>query len=189
MPLPFSSSRFLYENSQGVVFIALSWLVLVTMWSSCCVCVNQHLVAHTSLQPPVTKRREKRNWWSEIKKPGERAREREREREMIFSCSSFSLITWLFSDLITTAVPRDTFHSHTFHIPEMYWQTHMCRHQSAVSPTAAAPPTLTNQAKKVRKVERNSRVGTIGDQRFQQAFFKKIILKNENKLLWTLMEG
>lgn len=33
-------------NSQGVVYIALSWLVLVTMWSSCCVCKSTPCRTH-----------------------------------------------------------------------------------------------------------------------------------------------
>lgn len=164
MPLPFSSPRFLYRvNSQGVVFIALSWLVLVTMWSCCCVCKSTP--CHTPAYSHLWQNAQRKETGGVKLKNGQREGEREKKREMIFSCSFFllccSLITWLFNDWITTAVPGDTFHSHTFHIPEMHWQTHTCRHQSAVSLTAAAPPTL--ETKMVRKVDRNLRVGEMRD--------------------------
>lgn len=150
------------ELNHKVLFLLL---FLGWSWLPCgapAVCVNQHLVAHTSSHLWQNAQRRETGG---VKFKNCKEKERESVWEiyqspvlLILLCCS--LITWLISDWITITVPGDTFHSHTFHIPEMYWQIHMCRHQSAVSLTAAAPPPL--KQKKVKKGREKVKSGSCG---------------------------
>lgn len=74
MPLPYSSSstsstRLLYRvNSWGVVFIALSWWVLITTWSSRCERKSTPCRAHRLIATCDKNQPENRDWWSKILK-------------------------------------------------------------------------------------------------------------------------
>lgn len=134
LPLTFST-----ELTHKVLFLLLFFGWSRLPCGAPAVCVNQHLVTHRP-QPPVTKCLEKRNWWSKRKtvkkaREGERKRQSEKERlqrsvsvPSLFFFVVLSWLTWLISDWITITAPGDTFRSHTFHIPETYWQTHTRRH-------------------------------------------------------------
>ena len=152
MPLPYSfssSTRLLHRvNSWGVVFIALSWWVLVTTWSSRCERKSTPCRAHRLIATCDKTQPENRDWWSKIKK-----RQCRREEDVLpflpfFSVLFLLFITWLIGDWITTTVPGDTFHSHTFHFPEMYWQT-----QTPVCSVTSSCCPITLETKKVKKVE------------------------------------
>lgn len=155
MPLPYSSSstsstRLLYRvNSWGVVFIALSWWVLITTWSSRCERKSTPCRAHRLIATCDKNQPENRDWWSKILKNDRAGGGKLFSRSSFFFPLLFLLfIMWLIGDRITTTVPGDTFHSHTFHFPEMYWQT-----QTPVCSVTSSCCPITLETKKVKKVE------------------------------------
>ncbi len=127
-------------NPQSVVFIALSWWVLVTMWSSCCECKSTPAYNHL--------------WQNAVKeKQSERERESEKKRDMLFTCSYVFYCCSSCDSSVTEQQQQcqETLSIHTLYIPEMNWQTHTFSHQPAVSPTAAAPQALKYQRRRSRE--------------------------------------